>query len=256
MDRQSRQLEMPIPNELIDAIAERVADIILDRLGSGARIPDQLADGPRGSGPGTWMRSAEVAQYLGWSRKSVYRRVARMEMPHYKIDGILLFKRDELDAWLEQFREEPRAQETLPVPLNAGRRPPRARAVARQRATAEIRKDGPAKEPKTRAPRPLPPPLGGDEQDRDKWANELEITREELDEMSPRDFVKAWDERNERLRDGGVFQYVTELTDAHGWNAIEEMTTSEMIRAVADLGLTPSTANPKLGNEREPAAGD
>jgi len=29
---------MPIPQELIDAIAERVADIILDRLGSAPRI--------------------------------------------------------------------------------------------------------------------------------------------------------------------------------------------------------------------------
>ena len=83
VDSARRQLELPVPKELIDAIAERVADIILDRL----------ADRPRGSGPGTWMHSAEVAQYLGWSRKSVYRRVARMEMPHYKIDGILLFKR-------------------------------------------------------------------------------------------------------------------------------------------------------------------
>jgi excisionase family DNA binding protein len=104
---------MPIPKELIDAIAERMADIILDRL----------ADEPRGSGPGTWLRSAEVAQYLGWSRKSVYRRVARMAMPHYKVDGILLFRRDELDAWLEQFREEPREQETLRVPPSAARRP-------------------------------------------------------------------------------------------------------------------------------------
>ena len=101
MDRSTPQLEMPIPTEFINAIAERVADIILDRL----------ADGPRGSDSGAWMRSGEVAQYLGWSRKSVYRRVARMEMPHYKVDGILLFKRDELDAWLEQFREEPREQD-------------------------------------------------------------------------------------------------------------------------------------------------
>ena len=151
---------MPIPKELIDAIAERAADIILDRL----------ADEPRGSEPGTWMRSAEVAQYLGCSRKSVYRRVARMAMPHYKVDGILLFKRDELDAWLEQFREEPREQETLRVPPGVARRPPRTRAVALQPVAAEVRKDELPKKSKSRAPRPLPPPLGGDEQDKDKWA--------------------------------------------------------------------------------------
>ena len=231
---------MPIPKELIDAIAERVADIILDRL----------ADEPRGSGPGTWMRSAEVAQYLGWSRKSVYRRVARMAMPHYKVDGTLLFRRDELDAWLEQYREEPSEQETLRVPSGAGRRPSRT-DVAHQPVAAEVRKDELPKRSKSRAPRPLPPPLGGDEQDKDKWARELEITRAELDDMSPSDFGTAWDERNERLRDGGVFEYVTELTDAHGWKVIEKMTPSELIGAVADLGLTPSVADPKLADGRK-----
>jgi hypothetical protein len=80
---------------------------------------------------------------------------------------------------------------------------------------AEVRKDE-LPEKSSRTPRPLPPPLGGDEQDKDKWARELEITRAELDEMSPSDFGKAWDKRNERLREGGVFEYLTELTDAHG----------------------------------------
>jgi hypothetical protein len=47
-----------------------------------------------------------------------------MEMPHYKVDGILLFRRDELDAWLQQFREQPREQETLRVPPTATRRQP------------------------------------------------------------------------------------------------------------------------------------
>ena len=249
MDSRGRQLELPIPKELIDAIAERVADIILDRLGSTPRILD--LDQPRVSGPGTWMRSAEVAQYLGWSRKSVYRRVARMELPHYKIDGILLFKRDELDSWLEQFREEPREQEPLRVPPAATRRPPRTRAVGRQPVAAEVRKDERPKKSKSRAPRPLPPPLGGDEQHKDEWARQLEITRTELDEMSPSKFRKAWDERNKRLDDGGVFEYLTELTDAHGWGVIEKMTASELVGAVADLGLTPSATDAKLADERE-----
>ncbi len=41
------------------------------------------------------------------------------------------FKRDELDVWLEQYREEPRQQERLDH-SGAGRRSPRNRAVARQ----------------------------------------------------------------------------------------------------------------------------
>ncbi len=161
------------------------------------------------------------SSYLGWSRESVYRRVARMAMPHYKVDGILLFRRDELDAWLEQYGRS-QEQETFRVPSVAARRPPRTRAVSRKPVAAEVRKDELPKKSKSRAPRPLPPPLGGDEQDEDEWARELEITRAELDEMSPSDFGKAWDERNERLREGGVFEYVTELTDAHGWSVIEK----------------------------------
>jgi hypothetical protein len=181
----------------------------------------------------------------------VYRRVARMAMPHYKVDGVLLFRRDELDRWLEQFREESREQETLRVRPGAARRPPRTRAVVRQPVAREVRKDETLKESVARAPGPLPPPLGGDEQHKDQWARELEITRADLDELSPSAFAKAWDQRNERLEAGGVFEYVTELSDAYGWDVIQEMTASELIAAVADLGLTPSAANPKLADGRK-----
>jgi hypothetical protein len=69
---------MPIPKELIDAIAERVADIILDRLADGA---------PR---LGAWHLDA-------FSRSSSIPRLeskvrvpprSSMAMPHYKVDGI------------------------------------------------------------------------------------------------------------------------------------------------------------------------
>ena len=74
--------------------------------------------------------------------------------------------------------------------------------------------------------------------------------------MSPSDFGKAWDKRNERLRDGGVFEYVTELSDVHGWDVVQKMTASELIRAVADLGLTPSAATSEPADAgTEPAAG-
>jgi hypothetical protein len=41
-------------------------------------------------------------------------------------------------------------------------------------------------------------------------------------------------------------EYVTELTDAHGWAVIEKMTASELFSAVADLGLTPPAATERL----------
>lgn len=69
--------------------------------------------------------------------------------------------------------------------------------------------------------------------------------------MSPSDFRNAWNARNLRLKNGGVFEYVTELTDAHGWAVVEKMTASELIRAVADLGLTPSAATERPADSRD-----
>ena len=49
-----------------------------------------------------------------------------------------------------------------------------------------------------------------------------------------------------------MFRYIDELTDAYGWDLIEKMTASELITAVADLGLTPSAvAAPTAGKPRK-----
>jgi excisionase family DNA binding protein len=190
------------------------------------------------------MRSAEAAEYLGWSRSALYDRVSRKAMPHYKVDGILLFKRDELDVWLEQYHEEPQEPRSAPPPPPPRQSRRKASAVASMQTSLEpSRKEASKQQPKRR-PRPLPPPIGGDEEHKNHWARELEITRAELDEMSPSAFRKAWDARNERLEEGGVFAHIDELTDAHGWGVIEKMTASELIKAVADLGLTSSVTSP------------
>jgi excisionase family DNA binding protein len=190
VNNRERRLELPVPADLIEAIAERVADIVVDRL----------ADQPRGSGSSVWMRSGEAAQYLGWSRSAVYDRVARKAMPHYKVDGMLLFRRNELDAWLEQYREDPMGPDTLDAPAAVGRRRTRTAPVARQATTADVGKHELPKKSKPRRPRPLPPPLSGDDEHKDEWARQLEVTRAQLDEMSPSHFRKAWDERNKRRR--------------------------------------------------------
>lgn len=189
------------------------------------------------------MRSAEAAEYLGWSRSALYGRVSRKAMPHYKVDGILLFKRDELDAWLEQYHEEPREPVFATPPLAPRRQRQTAPAVTPKPTRSERSRGEASKQKSRRQPRPLPPPIGGDEKHKDHWARELEITRAELDEMSPSDFRKAWDARNKRLDEGGVFEYVTELTDAYGWDVVDKLTPSELITAVADLCLAPSASS-------------
>jgi excisionase family DNA binding protein len=183
------------------------------------------------------MRSKEAAEYLGWSRQAIYDRVSRKALPHYKVDGMLLFKRDELDSWLEQYKEAPRDPEHLHVPAVEGRRRARHSTSASASRATHVRSQGSAREKPKKRERPLPP-LGGSEEQKTHWAVELEISRVELEEMSPGEFRKAWDARNQRLRDGRVFDHLTEQTEEHGWDVIDKMTASELIMAVADLGLS------------------
>jgi excisionase family DNA binding protein len=223
-------LELRIPQGLIEALADQVAEIVIERLDRGGGPP-----------PTRWMRSNDAAAYLGWSKGALYDRVSRRALPHYKVDGILLFNREELDAWLDQYKQEPRAPETVDIPPPRNRRRPRR--VTPSVELLPIKGERPKKERK-RPDRPLPAPLGGDAKQKAHWARELEISRAELDEMSPRDFNSAWEARNERLRVGGVFDHLTELTDAHGWDVVDKMTASELIKAVADLGLAEPTPRP------------
>jgi excisionase family DNA binding protein len=234
MDESGRSVELVVPQQLIDAIAERVADLVLERL-------DEV---PRGAIAGRWMRSGEAAEYLGWNRSALYKRISRHAMPHYKVDGILLFKSEELDAWLEQYREEPQERHGVPSSPPVPRRSrPRRRELASIPTPSEPNRKKAAKQTSGKRSRPLPPPISGSEEHKNHWARELEITQAELDEMSPTDFRKAWEARNKRLEDGGVFEHIDELTDAYGWGVIDKMTAGELITAVATLGLAPSTSH-------------
>ena len=40
--------------------------------------------------------------YLGWPRERIYKRLH--DLPHYREEGRLMFKRSELDAWIEGCR--------------------------------------------------------------------------------------------------------------------------------------------------------
>jgi excisionase family DNA binding protein len=86
------QLTVTLPEELLDAAAERVAELLLERL------PDE---------PGTaspWLDFDGALAYLGFSRDRLYKLTAARAIPfHKKREGQgLLFHRDELDRWLER----------------------------------------------------------------------------------------------------------------------------------------------------------
>jgi len=49
----------------------------------------------------------EVSDYLGIKQSSLYSRVEKKEIPHYKIGRLIRFKKSEIDPWMEKFKSEP-----------------------------------------------------------------------------------------------------------------------------------------------------
>jgi excisionase family DNA binding protein len=86
-------IEVAFPEELIERLARCVAELIRaappDENGGGAESP--------------WMTVRDAAAYLGCSRHTLYRYTAAKAIPHRKRRGGqgLLFRRDELDRWIE-----------------------------------------------------------------------------------------------------------------------------------------------------------
>ena len=85
------ELRLLVPDELLEAAAERVAELVLARL-------------PLMSPPASpWLDLEGAMAYLGFSRDRLYKLTAARAIPfRKKRDGHgLLFHRDELDRWLE-----------------------------------------------------------------------------------------------------------------------------------------------------------
>jgi excisionase family DNA binding protein len=80
----------PLLDQVVNELAERVAN----RLSLVAnQASEQGAASP-------WMSITSAAAYLDWPKQRLYKLCASGEIPHYKHEGRLLFRRDELDAWL------------------------------------------------------------------------------------------------------------------------------------------------------------
>jgi excisionase family DNA binding protein len=86
------QISLLLPAEALEAIAERAAALVLAEL-----RPSDATRSP-------WLAGAQAAaDYLSIPRTRVYKRLA--EIPHYRHGARLMFRRDDLDAWLERQRE-------------------------------------------------------------------------------------------------------------------------------------------------------
>jgi excisionase family DNA binding protein len=88
----AHELTLSVSDELVQTLAERVADVLLKRTGT---TPTQESP---------WLDFASAMTYLGFSRHKLYKLTAARTIPfRKKRDGQgLLFNRDELDRWLER----------------------------------------------------------------------------------------------------------------------------------------------------------
>ena len=47
-----------------------------------------------------WLSVAEIAEYLGVKRDTVYKWIERKEMPAHKVGRLWKFKQSEIDTWV------------------------------------------------------------------------------------------------------------------------------------------------------------
>ncbi len=84
-------LTLAVPDELVQALAERIAALLVERV----EARPQLAS--------PWLDFEAALAYLGFTRDRLYKLTAARAIPFRKKRGghALLFHRDELDRWLE-----------------------------------------------------------------------------------------------------------------------------------------------------------
>lgn len=82
----SAGLTVDVPPSLIDAIAERVAELLEAR---------------RPTGPEPWIGVEAAAEHLNCRPQRIYNLIGQGELPHRKDGRRLLFRRSDLDAWLD-----------------------------------------------------------------------------------------------------------------------------------------------------------
>jgi hypothetical protein len=80
------ELALGIPAELVEAIAERAADLVTERVA-------QVEDG--------WLRGADrIAAYVDAPPSRVYALASAGRIPIHRDGSALIARRSELDAWV------------------------------------------------------------------------------------------------------------------------------------------------------------
>jgi excisionase family DNA binding protein len=84
----SGELRLDVPAELIEAIAQRAAEIVVERQAEAEATP--------------YLTVEEAAEYLRCNRKRVYDLCSQRRLPFVKDGSRTLLRRADLDAHLEE----------------------------------------------------------------------------------------------------------------------------------------------------------
>jgi excisionase family DNA binding protein len=87
--KQSSGLQLALPAEVLDQVAERAAAIVIEQL------REELAPAPS-----PWLDVAGAAEYIAAPVSRIYALVSADRIPFHRDGSRLLFHRDELDAWI------------------------------------------------------------------------------------------------------------------------------------------------------------
>lgn len=91
-----------LPSAALAALADYLAELVAEALARRLAAEQGESSGDERS---PWMGIEGAARYLDWPKQRLYKLSASGALPHYKQEGRLLFRRDELDAWLAQFAQ-------------------------------------------------------------------------------------------------------------------------------------------------------
>ncbi len=81
-------MNLQIPDDLIEALAERIAD----------KLSGSLPSQPKPQTP--WLTASEAATYIGCGKRRIYDLAGANRIPLHREGSRLLFRRDELDGWI------------------------------------------------------------------------------------------------------------------------------------------------------------
>ena len=85
----SDRLTLDLPPELVEAIAERAAELVLEQA------PAQSE---------RWVGTRDAADYLGCSPGRLHNLTSAGRIPHHREGGRLVFSTRELDDWIRSGR--------------------------------------------------------------------------------------------------------------------------------------------------------